>query len=72
MNSAMAGFLGHLAENGPLLGQQRSTQQEGKVFPRVHTDRMIIFLQCWKNGLCFTVMLDLQHVTVIILGARTF
>lgn len=34
MNSAMVGVLGGLAENGPLLGQQRSTQQEGKSSPK--------------------------------------
>lgn len=26
---ATAGFLGHHAENGPLLGQQKGTKQEG-------------------------------------------
>jgi len=33
MNLAMVGVLGCLAENGPLLGQQRSTKKEVKFFP---------------------------------------
>lgn len=52
-----------------LLGDNKEAQIQKVNLSQVRTGTMIVFLQCWKDELCFAVIPDVRCLTVIILGA---